>query len=340
MFITRCVTRYVGIFTSPICVLMLMTCGIIIPTMSYGYMITDKVEDLVLIEDDIPGFRLKSQVPSQWLISEQKTVKGIRQTWTSNTYYGREIIADVCLLGNTKLCNKCAHFTRMGTSGILSWGSYKGQFLGDKLWMGTNAFGNATFLFVKYNAAVRVGMVKCEHEQMELMEDVAQKILKKIDYKKSRKPIDEYTKLKMEQISEELFEKIISGAVDSVLIGFKIERKGHALWLTDKDGHYQFGRQWEWRGEGDILIGISICRFQNPDEAQKGAEVRRLETYGYFIKGDLGKPEIPKDINRFESVASVLFAKGSMVVHIYQYNKKEIDTGLFESLVAKLSPNL
>jgi hypothetical protein len=288
----------------------------------------------------MPGFRLTNQVPSLWVMSEKEIVRGVRQTWSSRTRYDEEIMADVCLLKDAPLANKCAFYTRKETSSVLAWGSYKGQFLGDKLWVGTNAFKNAAFLFVKYNVVVRVIMVKCEPEQMTLMEDVAQKILKKIDTQRSRNPSEEYAKLKKQQIPEDLFNKIVSDAATTVMAGFQVERKGDALWLIDREGHYRFGRRCEWRREDGVLIGISICRCQDKELAQQSAEIRRDETYGYIIKGDLSRPRIPRNIEQFESVSSIIFTKGHMAVHIYQYNKKGIDFSLFEALVRRISPNL
>lgn len=319
---------------------MFMVCVLATGTTTWGYTITGNVDDLMLTEKEMPGFRLTSQVPSLWLISEKEVIRGIRQTWSSRTRYDEEIMADVCVLKNTPLANKCGYYTRKETSAVLAWGSYKGQFLGDKLWLGTNAVKNAAFLFVKYNVAVRVIMVKCESEQMRLMEDAARKILKKIDVKRSRTPSEEYAKLKKQQISKGLFSKIVSDAATTVLAGFEVERKDDALWLIDRDGHYQFGRRCEWRREDGVLIGISICRCQNKEQAQRSAEIRRDETYGYFIKGDLSRPRIPRKIEHFESVASIIFTKGPMVVHIYQYNRKRVDLRLFEALVGRISPNL
>lgn len=311
-----------------------------IPTMSYAYIITGKVENLLLTENDMAGFRLKSQVSSMWLTSEHQVIKGIEQTWASNTNYGEDVMVDICLLNSIQLANKCTHLTRIETSNIFSWGSYKGQFLGEKLWVGANNFKNMAFLFIKYNVAVRVGMVKCETEQIVLIESVAEKVLNKIDSKKSRKPSREYERAKSIQIPEAKFERIILGAMESVLKNFRIERKNDAMWLIDSDGHFKYGRQWEWQIDDGPLVGISICQFQNPDEARKGAELRKIETYGYIVEGDFENPRIPPDINNFGYVSSVIFVKGSMVSHIYQYNKKGVDVGLFESLVAKISPNL
>jgi hypothetical protein len=305
-----------------------------------GYTVTGRTEDLLLVERDMRGFRLKSQVPSQWLLSDKRIVSGIRQTWVSEKDGSTEVMADVCLLKSTELGNRCAHFTRTNTSGILSWGSYKGQFLGDKLWLCTNAFGNATFLFLKYNAAVRVGMVKCTSEQKALMEDVARKILRKMGSRASRRPTREYGERVKERIPEEVFEKVVSGAAVSVLRNFRVVRRADALWVTGLDGRYRLGRQREWRGVNDVLVGISICGFRDGREAEKAAEIRRAESHGYLIKGDLLGLEIPEDIKHYESVASVVFAKGPTAVHIYQYRKKKVDIRLFERLIKRLAPSL
>jgi len=87
-------------------------------------------------------------------------------------------------------------------------------FLEDKLWLGTNVFKNATFLFVKHNATVRGAMVKCEPEQMELMEDVAQKILKKMDSKKVAK-----LPKNMPNPKRSRFQRLLSGTVDRIFLG-------------------------------------------------------------------------------------------------------------------------
>ncbi len=313
---------------------------LMIPVFIYSHTIVVKVDDLLLTENDMPGFRLKNQVPSLWIDSKNQIVKGIRQTWASNTSYGEEIMADICLRDTIPSTNKCVHLTRLETSGILSWGSYKGQFLGDKLWLGTNAFSNATFMFLKYNIAVRVGMVKCKPGKMKLMEEVALKILKKIEAHKSDKPSEEYTKLKRQQISEKQFEEIVSGALESNLGGLKILRKKDDLWLIDEEGNYRLGREWEWLGEEDTLIGISICRFPTKEEVQKSAEIRKIESYGHIIEGDLGRPEIPEKLNNFESVSSVIFFTDSMAVHIYQFNKREPDLSLFKSLVEHIAAKI
>jgi len=315
-------------------------CLLVTAATTRGYTITGEVEGLLLTEKDMPEFRLSSQAPSLWVISERQIVRGARQTWSSRTSYDEEIMVDVCLLKDTALANKCAYTTRKETSEVLAWGSHKGQFLGGKLWVGTNAFKNAAFLFVKYNVVVRVIMVKCEPEQMKLMEDAAQKILRKIDARRSRNPSEEYAGLKKQQISEELFGRLVSEAERTVLSGFSDVRKGDALWLFHRDGHYQFGRRREWRREDGILIGISMVRCRNEEQAQRSAEIRRDETYGTLLRGDLSRPRIPRNIEHFESVASVIFTKDHMAVHIYQYNRKRIDIGLFDALVRRLSQNL
>ncbi len=319
----------------------IMVCFLLmIPVFIDGHTVGVKVDDLLLTESDMPGFRLKSQVPGLWMSAKDQIVKGVRQTWASNTSYGEEIMVDICLLDTIPDANKCVHFTRMETSSILSWGSYKGQFLGDKLWLGTNAFSNATFMFFKYNVAVKVGMVKCEPGKMKLMEEVAQKILKKIDGHKSDEPSVEYTKLKSQQISEKQFLEIVSDALESNLGGFKILRRKDDLWLIDEEGNYRLGRGWEWLGEKDMLIGISICSFPTKNEAQKSIEIRKVESYGHIIEGDLSRPEIPEKLNSFESVSSVIFSKDSVAVHIYQFNKKEPDIGLFVSLVVHIAAKI
>jgi hypothetical protein len=318
----------------------LVICQMAIAAACHAYTISGPIEALLPTEAEMPTFRLKSQVPSQWVISPKQLISGIRQTWVSRSRPDEELMVDVCLLDGAQAANRCTHLTRMETSALLAWGSYRGQFLGDKLWLGTNSFGNAAFQFLKYNVAAKVAMIRCEPGQIKLMETVAQQVLKKIEAKKSPKPTEEYARFLKEQLSQEDFDKIVSEAATLVLRGWRLERSADALWLTDETGRYQLGRQREWRREDGAIIGISICRFANAQDTQRAAVLRKNETHGYFVGGDLQSPKIPPDINHFESVASVIFAKGPWTVHVYQYNKRQTDTKLFQALVARVARNL
>ncbi len=288
-------------------------------------------------ESDIPGYMLKRQYRGNWVVGKGDQLREtIRQTW-SHIEDEKEVRIEVCVFDSEIQAKNGVNYERTHIQEHLWWGSFTGNIIGEKSWIGTIAPGwnsvKGVILFVQNNVGVKINGGQMKKEDLSFLYNIAERILQRIlAASSSRIPED----LKAKQISAQEYETQIQKVTQTVLKDFTYLGEKDSKWIIDEQ-HFLLGRYREWADNGKV-IGIDICIFDSLDVARRAAKIRSQEADAPILEAPISEVSSPLWNSRMRTVtnASAIIVKGKKVIHLYQFNQEGINRHLFKELSENL----
>ena len=288
-------------------------------------------------ESNLPGYVLKRQGRTDWLVGEGNQVQeATRQIWYS-VEDGKEIAIEVCLFDSDIQAQKGVNYERTHIAETLWWGGFTKHLVGEKSWVGAiDSSGTAikgVILFLQNNVGVKIRLADARQEDISFLSNFAKTIEQKI-LENASPLIPELVKGK--QISVVEYENQVCKANQTVLKDFTAKGERDSKWLVGNQ-HLELGRYRQWMDNGKV-VGIDICLFDSPALARQAAEIRSQEADAPILEFPINRVRSPlwESRNRRVTTASVIIIIGKKVIHLYQLNQEGINSHLFKRVCEKL----
>lgn len=207
-----------------------------------------------------------------------------------------------------------------------------GQILGNSSW--TSVSRTAAFIQL-WNVGVQI-----VERNGEIVTNVADKLLTKIQDSISAEYLVKDSELKKLQISLDNCDEVIGAATDTLADnGFEEFKVEDSKWIFNADS-LVMGFRKQWSGENSFF-SIDVCEFSSVDDAQQAAEQNaNIKRSPFFLIDDEASLEQAIEhwnyywsVNDTIKYISVVSRTGKYAIHFYFFDEYGIDIELFKQVI-------
>lgn len=303
-------------------------------------------EKFLLTEEEMPGYELKRQSISAFLIGDDdQTHDAIRQKWHRIGYDDRQnVYIKYCEFDNEIEAIKGIAYASHSNAAMYIWGSFTGSIVGDGSWVSP---GGGAVYFVRGNVGIKIFKpVDLKDEDRQMLISITDQLVTKIESNLSPNILFFENRARQKRINANSYQAMVGPVNHSELMnGYSLHSTWDSKWLSDAN-NLSMGIRKEWKDADGSVIGIDICRFENMLYASNISEIMNRKTYFLNSKYELDDPGALGEIidnyqyYGFNGNISVVGFKNNVAVHVYQYHPTGIDTERFKDIVISLGGDI
>ncbi|MCF8358393.1 MAG: hypothetical protein K9H26_06515 [Prolixibacteraceae bacterium] len=297
-------------------------------------------KDILLVDDNIEGFKLIREMKSFWQISaDSLTDNVLEQKWS--LYENDEYYISYCEFDNEEDAIKGVAYNANSSAMPFIFGSPTGEIVGNVSW---RSLDGSAICFQKNNIGIKIFKpLNVKEKDKKVILSISNNILEKINANISSNIRLENDKL-LNYLSHEQLQKITENynnlLTQDGYSEFKVEK---SKWVIAEDS-LLMGYRKEWSKKQSIFY-IDIALLSNSNDALEASEFRsKITSSPLCILGNDESISVAINdwINEWNeldklSLISIIGIKGNLSLHFYYYNNAELDFILLNEILKSIN---